>query len=473
MPVKIARISPMNATSSNDERIQSRRFLHQRFEGRLAVNPKITPKLVSYQGNYGAPGFRWMRYKEGFSQDLVQLLVQRVRPSSLLDPFSGIGTAPLVASGLGMKATGIELIPVGMLAGQAISRAANGLDSELFAKVASGLLDHISSNDRIDSHHAYPHVSITERAFPAETESELARARAFISGMKDPDMIIMLNLACMSVLESVSFTQKDGQFLRWDRRSGKSRSASFQKKTILRLKDALEYRLGAMLQDLGYLQERYGKGTPDFIAGSSLEYLKGLPSGSYDMVITSPPYLNRYDYTRTYALELAWLGVDQEGIKTLRQKMLSSTVENKSKQQWLLDTYVDPRTVQSAIEMYENQGALQEVLEILNDAQDQLSNRHVVRMIEGYFLEMAVVVAELGRIVAPGGVVAMINDNVQYHGQEVPVDFILADFAEQAGFVCENIWTLPRGKGNPSQQMSRFGRTEQRKCVYWWVRAYG
>ena len=64
----------------------------------------------------------------------------------------------------------------------------------------------------------------------------------------------------------------------------------------------------------------------------------------------------------------------------------------------------------------------------------------------------------------------MVNDNVQYHGEEVPVDLILSDYAEQSGFRCENIWTLPRGKGNSSQQMKRFGRREIRKCVYKWVR---
>ena len=470
MSTTIARISVMDTTSSNDGRIQSRRSLHKRFQGRLSINPTITPKLVSYQGNYGAPGFRWMKYKEGFSQDLVELLIKRGRPSSLLDPFSGIGTAPLVASGHGMKATGIEVLPVGVLAGQAISLAANGLESNLFAKAAAGLLDHISSNSQTDLGHAYPHVTITEKAFPVETESELAKARAFISTIKDPDMMIMLNLACMSVLESVSFTQKDGQFLRWDQRSGKSRSTSFQKKTILRFKDALERRFGEMIEDIGNLKERHGKGVPDLVTGSSLEYLRTLPSDSFGMVITSPPYVNRYDYTRTYALELAWLGIDQEGFKNLRQNMLSSTVENKSKHQWLIDTYSDPLIVKSAIEMYKNQGALQEVIEALREARDQLSNQHIVRMIEGYFLEMAVIVSELGRVVEPHGVVVMVNDNVQYHGQELPVDMILSDFAEQSGFVCEHIWTLPRGKGNPSQQMSRFGRREQRKCVYWWVR---
>ena len=103
----------------------------------------------------------------------------------------------------------------------------------------------------------------------------------------------------------------------------------------------------------------------------------------------------------------------------------------------------------------------------------ELSNKNVIRLIEGYFLEMALVVAELGRIVRPSGVVVMVNDNVQYHGEEVPVDFILGDFAEQSGFDCSNIWVLPTGKGNSSQQMARFGRRELRKCVYKWVRRDG
>ena len=87
---------------------------------------------------------------------------------------------------------------------------------------------------------------------------------------------------------------------------------------------------------------------------------------------------------------------------------------------------------------------------------------------ENYFTEMALVVSELARLVTPGGSVFMINDNVRYHGQEIPVDIILSDFAEQSGLQCEAIWTLNRGKGNSSQQMGRFGRQELRKCVCYW-----
>jgi hypothetical protein len=97
-----------------------------------------------------------------------------------------------------------------------------------------------------------------------------------------------------------------------------------------------------------------------------------------------------------------------------------------------------------------------------------LSNPNVPGLVANYFLEMAQVVFELARVLKPGGHLVMVNDNVRYHGEEVPVDLILSDFAESAGLTVEKIWVLPRGKGNSSQQMGRWGRQELRKCVYLW-----
>jgi hypothetical protein len=65
----------------------------------------------------------------------------------------------------------------------------------------------------------------------------------------------------------------------------------------------------------------------------------------------------------------------------------------------------------------------------------------------------------------------MVNDNVQYGGEEVPVDLILCDLASKAGFETDAIWVLARGKGNSSQQMGAHGRNELRKCAYVWRRA--
>ena len=450
--------------------VGARRSLLERFEGRIFVDPALTRKAVSYQGNRGAPGFRWMKYKEGFSRGLVEQWIERVRPQSVLDPFSGIGTTPLIAAGKGLRATGIEVVPVGVMAGKAIAHAANGLDRDAFAEAARSLLTRVESGKEARREYAFRHVRITQSAFPPETESELAKAREFIGTVRDPDIQVMLDLACMSVLESVSYTRKDGQYLRWDYRSGRRLKARMHKGRILPFRTALYARLGEMMDDIEPLKWRYGNGAPDFITGSSLEQLRLLPDDSFDMVITSPPYANRYDYTRTYALELAWLGYDQDAFSALRQRLLSATVENKSKRDWLQRRYGDSPLIRSAIGMYQSQSAVHEVLAILKQRMKELSNPHVIRLIEGYFLEMAVIVAELGRIVRPGGTVIMVNDNVQYHGEEVPVDLILSDYAEQSGFECRHILALARGKGNASQQMGRFGRRELRKCVYWWVR---
>ena len=459
--------------SPNGGNVEERRSLHKRFDKRLSVDPNLTRRVVSYQGNRDAPGFRWLKYKEGFSLELVERWLDDVQPSSVLDPFSGIGTTPLIAAGRGLKATGIEIIPVGVLTGNAIAHAANGLRREAFGVAAESLLNRVASGKTAGRRHAFRHVRITESAFPLENEKGLAKAREYISAVDDPDIRAMLNLACMSVLESVSYTRKDGQYLRWDYRSGRKLRARIHKGPILPLLDALETRLAEMSEDIEPLKERYGKGVPEFITGSSLERLRLLPDSSFDMVITSPPYANRYDYTRTYALELAWLGYDQNAFSVLRQSLLSATVENKPKLELLKTAYDGSSQLETASRLYEGQGAIHEVLAILKEHVKELSNPHVIRLIEGYFLEMAVVIAELGRLVRPGGTVIMVNDNVQYHGEEIPVDLILSDYAEQSGFTCTHIWTLPRGKGNSSQQMGRFGRRELRKCVYQWVREDG
>lgn len=460
------------AISPHGGKTAARQALNGRFANRVAFDPEFTRRTVSYQGNRHVPGLRWMKYKEGFSEALVDYLLNEYAPERVLDPFAGIGTTALIAAGRGIQATGIEIMPVGVLVGTGIAEAAaNGLSRAVVEKAASAISKRMTSAPPAASAHAFPHVRITEAAFPTETESAIGKAREFIAEMEDGAPRTLMNLACMSVLESVSYTRKDGQYLRWDSRSGRKLRTKMDKGPLPSFPDALDRRLAEMADDLDYIKQNYGGRRPEFLRGSSLELLKKLPDAAFDMVITSPPYANRYDYTRTYALELAWLDLNQEGIARLRQQMLSATVENRTKIGALRDLYSDrPETLGRAIAKYEEQAALHEVLHILRAYAQELGNRHVIRLLEGYFLEMAVIVTELGRLVRPGGNVIMINDNVQYHGEEVPVDFILSDFAEQSGFTCADIWTLARGKGNASQQMGRFGRREIRKCVYRWVR---
>ena len=190
-----------------------------------------------------------------------------------------------------------------------------------------------------------------------------------------------------------------------------------------------------------------------------------LPDASYNAIITSPPYCNRYDYTRTYALELALLDTDEKGLVKFRQEMLSCTVENRVKD--LLK--ITPRWT-TAIAAADGQTLLQAVLKYLDDqkAQGVLNNNGIPRMVKGYFYEMACIIAESARVLKPNAPLIMVNDNVRYAGASVSVDLILSSIAEKLGFQVENILVLPNGKGNSSQQMGEHGRDALRKCVYIW-----
>ena len=45
--------------------VEERRALHTRLEKRLSVDSNLTRRVVSYQGNREAPGFRWLKYTVG------------------------------------------------------------------------------------------------------------------------------------------------------------------------------------------------------------------------------------------------------------------------------------------------------------------------------------------------------------------------------------------------------------------------
>jgi hypothetical protein len=446
------------------------------------VNSRLSRSLVSYQSNRNRPGYRWFKYKEGFSAGLIEFLLGhfQIETGRLLDPFAGSGAALFVANEHGLESEGVELMPVGI---QVIT--ARRLANRIKPRDLRREVQRVAAGDwRIDADPAlaFQHLRITAGAFPKETERDLAQFRTYVRDrVKNAAVRGLLDLAAMSVLESVSYTRKDGQYLRWDSRAPRELSGkAFHKGPVLSFEAAIVGRLQDMLADLespGLFAEPSSHAEANLTVheGSCMDVLPELQPASFDLLVTSPPYCNRYDYTRTYALELAYLGVDENRLKSLRQSLLSCTVENKSKSEAIHADYTARGQVsrwRAAESAFTRQAALQEVLELLDHKarRGELNNPHVARMVRNYFYESTFAIFEWARLLKRGGRVAVINDNVQYGGEEVPVDLVLCDLAREAGFETEHIWTLDRGKGNSSQQMGVHGRKELRKCVYVWSR---
>lgn len=444
----------------------------RRWETRIQVDSSLTRALVSFQANKGRAVYRWFKYKEAFSADLIEYLLRRQQITSgiMLDPFAGSGTALFVAGGLGMKAEGIELLPIG----RTIIEARQIIESDLNEEVIDRLAFWRDKCPWRQSTVAEPFIElrITRGAYPTET---LEAIGLFLKALKQEEKKVtaILRYALLCTLENVSYTRKDGQYLRWDYRAGRPQGKKvFDKGTILSFDYAITHKLREIVTDLRSTElpddlfaTRRSKADVRLHGGSCLEILPNLPTASYDCVVTSPPYCNRYDYTRTYALELALLGVDEGELLKLRQDMLSCTVENRAKD--LLS--LNPEWKQAVIAT-DQQMLLQSILAYLDSQKDLdlLNNSGIPRMVRGYFYEMACVIFESARVLKKGSPLIMVNDNVRYAGVSIPVDIILSEIAEQLGFRVEQILTLPNGKGNSSQQMGVHGREALRKCVYVW-----
>ncbi len=460
-----------------------RENLHQKYENLIETDRKLDRALVSFQANKQEALYRWFKYKEGFSNRLVKYYINKYHPQvgHILDPFAGAGATLFAAKELGWNSTGVELLPVGIFAIQA-RLASENVDGKVFAKAIQEFWNTFDPNKPLTN--KLEHIPITEGAYPEESEKLLNLYLEHCNTIPNNDIKTLFKFAVFSILEEISYTRKDGQYLRWDHRSNRSwGKIKFDKGKIYSFQEAIEKKLDHIRQDLNPIsnldlftdnsRNGHKETSLNVIQGSSLEVLPTLERDSFDFIMTSPPYCNRYDYTRTYALELVFLGYDDEAVKNLRQTMLSCTVENKEKYDTLKSIYQNvnkPSDFEKVVAVYNACGAMQEVnyvLERLNH-DNLLNNSNIPRMVKNYFLEMAFIIFEMQRILKTNGFVIMVNDNVRYGGEEVPVDLILSNFAESFGMSIEKIWMLPVGKGNSSQQMGNHGRTELRKCVYVW-----
>lgn len=452
--------------------------LEKKYKSKISINIKLNRQLVSFQANKSLPFFRWFKYKEGFSAPLVNYLIDQLpigKGRLLLDPFAGSGAALFCARGKGLKSVGIEVLPVGLFIIKTRLNAEK-INIEDLIKISKKIknIDWLECENI--GNYKFIHLNITRGAFPENTEKSLNGFLNYCNReLTDPITKELLMFTLFSILESISFTRKDGQYLRWDDRANKNNGhPKFNKGEIYSFKDALAEKLDEIIFDIS-IMKREDKEKEDITLynESALYRLPVLPDNSIDLVITSPPYCNRYDYTRTYALELAFLGVNDNELKAFRQFQLTSTVENREKFEQLKNFYLKidkGNDFDKICQIFNSQKALVEVLTTLEGYKidNKLNNTNIVRMIKNYFFEMCLVIFELFRVIKKGGIVYMVNDNVRYAGETIPVDLILSDFAESIGFYVDKIWILGNGKGNSSQQMGNHGREELRKCLYVW-----
>lgn len=469
---------------------EARKALEEKYKPILEVTRKFDRRSVSYQLSKKDALHSWLKYKEGFSADLVNILLDDMGAVSgdiVMDPFMGSGTTALVCKMRGINSIGYDIMPI---SGVAINAKANVMKYDI-SKLQMLIKEFSELQMPNDYSGRTPYITITDTAYPEFNERFIQYATEWISNSSySTDEKNLFTLCMINSLERCSYTSKSGQYLSWDSRSKKvinanrERAAAGKKllpehhcrEVIENIKDAVIDELRHVLSDIKMIHSNEVKDSQAIISYKQKSVLFELPKiqdGLLKGVITSPPYCNRYDYTRTYALELVYLGIGENTIKKMRQDLLSCTVESKPKIEALKEYYTSIGARERFEYIYSTimaNSAFQEILKAMDIRKENgdLNNNGVIRMVEGYFTELAFIYAELYRACKKDAMVAFVNDNVRYGGEVIPVDFLSTSFAEQFGFTPVKVYCLKQQKGNSSQQMKKYGKVALRKSVTIW-----
>lgn len=226
--------------------------LTENFKSQLSIAPFLSRKIVSFQGNKDKPTYNWYKYKEAFSAELVAYFLGNYEGGmhgTVLDPFAGIGTTLFASSEQNIHADGIELLPIGQEIIQTRFLLQSGLTSREITALERWIISHPWKE--FSERMPFSTFRITEGAYPLETVEAIERYRGALQ-QENTKIQAVLRLALLCVLESISYTRKDGQYLRWDARSGKIRPGTkpFNKGVILSFTSAITTKLKEILSDV-------------------------------------------------------------------------------------------------------------------------------------------------------------------------------------------------------------------------------
>jgi DNA modification methylase len=379
---------------------------------------KFYSAFVPFTVNSIYPIHRWYRFKEGYSKDLVHLILGSlgIRVNDCLDPFGGSGTTALACQETGIRCHSIEVNPfLWHLAKSKLSTryTLSGFDDAL-ESVKRNLIR------RIDDDYEEPIMStLTERSgldkwlfSRSVLQAVLALRHCFAS--VHPLYSNLLLVALASILTDVGNTIKDGKCVRYKKNW---RKLAFTRQDVA---DLFLERVNLFRED------------------------RKLPDNYVDAVITSPPYLNSFDYTDVYMPELWALG------------FINSYEESRRLRRATFCSHVQVTWKKDEARLNDSLKAL--VAEIVGDG-NGLWNSIIPKMIAGYFLDMQAVLKELKRIVRPHGKVCIVVGTSSYSKVTVPTDLLLAGLAEDTGFRFEEI-RIVRRLNKSTQQANVNGVTQ-------------
>jgi DNA modification methylase len=376
---------------------------------------------ATFADNMKMPIHKWYRYTAGFSASWVSDLIrdeQKNGRTRIIDPFAGSGTVLIESEFAGVESIGVESHPY--IYKIAKAKLNWNFQADKFKKEALSLLKQAKSKNITKTE--FPKLIMS--CYPIETIQKLEALKQTWIEQEQEEEIKNFNWFIITAILRTTSPVGTAQWQYIQPNKTKSK--------VIDPFVAFEAKVNDMYSDMKRTQNRYKNVVDSIILNEDARNIESIPDGWGDLVITSPPYANNYDYADATRLEMTFWG-DIKGWADLqdnvRKHLIRACTQHVSKLGDSIDgILLNPRLAAIRPELLEVYETLKE--ERLKHGGKK--NYHL--MIAAYFNDLADVFHSLRRVTSDKCKMCFIIGDSAPYGIYVPVDRWLGELALSAGF---------------------------------------
>ena len=383
----------------------------------------------SFRDSLRAPIHRWFTYPAGYSHRLVECKIHQyelARGDWVADPFLGTGTTSLVAKTSGINSVGVEAHPFVFW----VAKTKMNLEhsSTTLSKGKDRVLEKANAIYKSvkDCKDVWP--PLVYKCYDKKTLRKLYALRQSILEYRgSPERRDFLKIALTATLRIVSSAGTGWPYIA---------PSKYAKRVVSR--DAfLEFskRCDLMIQDLESINlKRLPPSKHIVVNGDARNLVDHAPRNSTSLIVTSPPYLNNYDYADRTRLETYFWGIYEtwgDITNKVRNALIvaATTQINRSSMNGI-GKCPGINKVDSSIH-----SELQGIIERLSELRMVKGGKKSYDLLAaGYFEDMLKVIQGAYKILKKGAPFILVLGDSAPYGVHIRTDEIIAELALSVGF---------------------------------------